>query len=314
MPLFIGGNKLWGEFFAGAVDEVRIYDHAFTDAEVFASVPASTRTVTVVDIGTLGGDSARAVAVNDRNQVVGCSTAANGETHAFLWQAATGMADLGTLGGGYSCATAINAHGLVAGQVMTPNGEFHVFLWDAATGMRDLGFAGVPMVINAQGHTIGHNFFWSPETGMVNPPIRVGGLNDADEVVGDDLSAYAKLWRPSGEITDLGQFTFIHGRWRTYSHVNNQGEVAARYRLWPVLWSRARGLLTLSGADLNDITQVKNEATAISNSGDIVGVNFYWNRFTGMIQIAGMRGHSTTTALSWARRRSYGRQRPDSST
>jgi hypothetical protein len=33
-PLKIGGNALWGEFFSGRIDEVRVYDHALTPAEV----------------------------------------------------------------------------------------------------------------------------------------------------------------------------------------------------------------------------------------------------------------------------------------
>ena len=33
-PLRIGGNSIWGEFFAGQIDEVRIYDRALTAAEI----------------------------------------------------------------------------------------------------------------------------------------------------------------------------------------------------------------------------------------------------------------------------------------
>lgn len=33
-PLRIGGNSLWGEFFAGRIDEVRIYDRALTQTEI----------------------------------------------------------------------------------------------------------------------------------------------------------------------------------------------------------------------------------------------------------------------------------------
>jgi hypothetical protein len=35
-PLTIGGNRVWGEFFAGAVDDVRVYNRALSAAEITA--------------------------------------------------------------------------------------------------------------------------------------------------------------------------------------------------------------------------------------------------------------------------------------
>ena len=37
-PLSIGGNGIWGEYFAGAIDELRLYDHALTAAEIQADM------------------------------------------------------------------------------------------------------------------------------------------------------------------------------------------------------------------------------------------------------------------------------------
>ena len=34
LPLFLGGNPLWGEFFAGVLDDVKIYNRALTQAEI----------------------------------------------------------------------------------------------------------------------------------------------------------------------------------------------------------------------------------------------------------------------------------------
>ena len=37
-PLRIGGNAVWGEFFKGSIDDVRVYDHALSGAELKADM------------------------------------------------------------------------------------------------------------------------------------------------------------------------------------------------------------------------------------------------------------------------------------
>ena len=52
----------------------------------------------MVSLGTLGGDSSHAYAVNgDGSVVVGRSTASDGRSQAFIWKASTGMRVLGNL-------------------------------------------------------------------------------------------------------------------------------------------------------------------------------------------------------------------------
>jgi probable HAF family extracellular repeat protein len=97
-------------------------------------------------LGLVYGDRGRAVAVNDRAQIIGSSrTMRHGRTrgtiwdvhthtdagplHAFVWQGGK-MTDLGTLPGGEeSEAVAINNRGQIIGWSDTKSGASHAVLW-----------------------------------------------------------------------------------------------------------------------------------------------------------------------------------------
>jgi probable HAF family extracellular repeat protein len=126
----------------------------------------------MTDLGTLGGASSGAAAINAAGQVVGWSTNASGVNHAFLWENGT-MMDLGTLGGNSSAASGINDAGLIVGTSQTSNSS-HGFLWVNGL-MRDLGTLG-------------------------GSSSAAYGINDADQVVGESQAStglyHAFLWPP----------------------------------------------------------------------------------------------------------------------
>jgi probable HAF family extracellular repeat protein len=103
----------------------------------------------MVDLGTLGGRTSCANAINEAGCIVGASqtgeTDARGlpVTHAFLRTPEGGMLDLGTLGGAHSAAVALTdivgaQHAapllLVAGHSHDASGRMRAVLWAVRLG------------------------------------------------------------------------------------------------------------------------------------------------------------------------------------
>ena len=82
------------------------------------------------DLGTLGGTTSSANAVNDRGRVVGVSSLKHDAgQHAFLWENGR-MRDLGTLPGDTtSAATGIDSRDRVVGWSRDDRGNSHAVLW-----------------------------------------------------------------------------------------------------------------------------------------------------------------------------------------
>jgi probable HAF family extracellular repeat protein len=107
------------------------------------------------DLGTLGGDSSQALAMNDRGQVVGNAQLSDGALHPFVWDDGV-MSDLGFGIRVGACthtlvaANGVNNHGQVAGTsanscddhptAVLYDGRLHLLLDNAAaTAMNDHG-------------------------------------------------------------------------------------------------------------------------------------------------------------------------------
>lgn len=89
---------------------------------------------------SFGASGTLAFAVNGAGTVVGQSTFANANKHAFSWTPDAGITDLGSLGGSSSSATGINMLGWIVGTSLTSStkGLLHGFLRTPTAAMKDL--------------------------------------------------------------------------------------------------------------------------------------------------------------------------------
>jgi probable HAF family extracellular repeat protein len=200
-------------------------------------------TYVITDLGTLGGETSRALSLNDQGQITGASL--NGETsttkvctywdsktpicswitvvheHPFLWtphtpNGTTGtMTDIGTLGGPYGLGTAINNAGQIAGHSVTQG--------DSSSKHRP--------------------FRWLPNSSKPMTDLSKSGLENLDSFEAD----------PAG--------------------IGPNGEVISKHQLW--LDGEVTDLGNLLG-DPDPIARVYVSATGINSSGQVVG-NDWWN-------------------------------------
>lgn len=165
-------------------------------------------------LGTLGGNSSRADAINEKGQVVGDSYAPNGLSHAFLWENGI-MRDLGTLGADASSASAIDGNGRVVGDTQVLEGPILAFVWENGRMRRLAGLENG----------------YSTATGIDNLGRivgRYGSLNSlrAFRWVGGTLTDLGTLGGPTAEATDIvggrivGQAATANGAERAFLWVN----------------------------------------------------------------------------------------------
>jgi probable HAF family extracellular repeat protein len=120
------------------------------------------------NLGSLGGDSNVASAINNRGEVVGGSRSSiDGTIHAFLWTKDTGIQDLGAFPGAVvtvpPCCNTINDRGEVVGFSIDANGNFRALVWQDK----------VPMDLNK---FIPKNSPWYLQ--------QASSINDAGQIVG----------------------------------------------------------------------------------------------------------------------------------
>ncbi|MEO6467667.1 MAG: hypothetical protein ABIP21_01100, partial [Acidimicrobiia bacterium] len=268
-------------------------------AGVLAAVPmgaipaAASLDRTPIDLGTLGGLSSGANALNTAGHVVGAAQNGAGDDRAFRWTSTGGMVDLGTLGGITSHAADINDADQVAGGATNLAGQYHAFIWDNVNGMTDLGTLGGTtsnaVAINASGQVTGtsttaggqtHAFIWDSVNGMIDIPTLGGtsmyplALNDAGQVTGNsnlvgDVLVHGFYWDSTNGTVDLGT---LGGSISQASGINAGGVVVGYSPTGPGVANERPFRWTLAGGMVNLGTVGANaRAAAINDSGTVTG-------------------------------------------
>ena len=202
---------------------------------------------TMTDLGALNGEAGFSYAqlVNNKHQVVGGSTTADGNFHAALWDRG-GITDLGTLGGPNSFGNGINERGQIVGgatvsDVINPILGFPPYygtLWDR--GEIITLTPGVPAAafnINNKSQVVGR---------ILVPDPKEGGV------------AHAFLWQ-EGVLTDLGVPAGDDNS--EANSLNNHGQIVGDSGVGFIeTYSPDRALLWQSGTPLDLNTLIPNDS------------------------------------------------------
>ena len=217
---------------------------------------------TRVDLGTLGGTSSYAAAINSGGVVVGWSETKAGDTHAFRWTPSAGMVDLGTLANEQnSQAVAILDASLNSGvQILGMSGREPV-VWSASASISVLP---VPLL---------------PAASFAYPQ----GFNDRGEVVGFDaggnLGQHAWIWSSRDGKSDLSNGVQTASSEASASAITNEGVALLTARTstcsrntdcWRTyLWSRTSGFQPL-GVPAKD-SEASVTGLALNENRTVVG-------------------------------------------
>ncbi len=276
---------------AGAQVHYRLTDLGFAEAAAINSSAEVIGGGYIYSNGTVqyvpgGGD---AVAVNDSGEIAGDRNVSGGASHAFLYSNGA-MQDLGTLGGASSGAYGINNSGQVVGEAGTAPGSnaSDAFLYSNGT-MTALDNSGHSSAnaINNEGQVVvnvGDSVFLysnGTKTNITGTAAEGSGnsINDAGQVVGYTFGTLrAFLWSSAAGMSDLGTLAAPYNSGSEALGINLSGQIVGTSWDYPLPGDYQYHAFLYSNGTMEDLNNLVNapgwtleEATAINNSGQIVG-------------------------------------------
>lgn len=263
-------------------------------AQAAFSLAQAQTTYSLTPLGSLGGGSTDANAINNVGDVVGCSVAViNGypTPRAFVYRNGL-MMDIGSLAnGGTSCANDINDTGQVAGYSATPTGEQRGFIYQNGTMISlNIGTSSDAMGINNAGLVAASANGFNGKyigafryDGRVTPPqvvdlgtlggpvIQSKSINTAGDIIGFASNAQFRgttFLYQNGVLTDLGN---VVGFPNNGAAINDLGQVVGSTSEGGYLYANGT-VTTLPGLGANG-----SSPTSINNAGQIVGSSWTAN-------------------------------------
>jgi probable HAF family extracellular repeat protein len=214
----------------------------------------------VIDLGTLGGNSSRALSINDSGQIVGITQNSSGSGHACLFDPTGGGAniDLGTISGrNLSGAYFINDNGQIVGNTWAIYP--HACLFDS-TGSGD----------NIDLGTLGGSI--SEASSINNNGKIVGYANTSSD--GGTGESRACIFDSTGQGNNIN-LGGLGGIWSSAKFINNIGQIVGATDIDIQIVSDVACLFdpTGGGANINLGTLGGTESCAfsINDNGQIVG-------------------------------------------
>lgn len=240
---------------------------------------APTYSYNVIDLGTLGGSSSVANAINNANnaQVVGWASNTSQQRPALFTIPVT---DLRTFGGNDGLALGINSNGKIVGAAAAGNDLNHAFVWDGA--LHDLGTLGgqqsAAYAINSSGQITG-----------------IGQISG-------DIS-HAMLYSGGGPMTDLGTFPSWSGSYGSTGYgIDDFGDIGG------VMATNGfpRGFLYTNGmmGDIGTLGGDEAAVYAINSYAEVVGYSttstgdhhaMFYDYQNGTMEDLGVLGSATSS-------------------
>lgn len=223
----------------------------FAAQSVFSLAAHAQTTYSLTPIGSLGGGTTEANAINSVGDVVGCSlTVINGTVtnRAFVYRNGT-ITDIGALvNDGTACANDINDAGVITGDSTTATGEPRAFVYSNGT-MTSLGNLGSTSAGNS----------------INNAGLVAGTANNVNGILVASFRYDAQLSPPQVDIGNLGGGIITQAR-----SINAAGDIAG----WAVnAASRGTSFLYQNGVitDLGAVLGFPSQAMAINDLGQVIG-------------------------------------------